>query len=787
MLEILIESGDFLKLLDKLLKYLKTDRNTFFTYILTLISIYIIIDRVVEMIIMIFTGIAVDYWSPLGYTFAMACPVFAFLFSFSSKYASDKSAKHKIFDVFIVSFYIVVVSMFVQWMNLTGWMLFLSVPAFSDIVTNFYSLIRPAFSAVALYIPLTTFYGVIKWLITGVNDSKDMSDSIEDYGGISLADKSASWGAFTCELKFGTDDEKGKTVKIAEEKRFYPTLIAGVSGSGKTSMLFEPMIAQDIDKKYFFKEISKEMGFTALKTGLATLLCPYTNEYINENFNLNMLAPIENKIGTYNTYMKKLIIANNGNNYIYKNLGITYMTSDIESINHIKKVLKAYKLKYNLLDPMDENSIGLNPFIYDDPIQTAIAISTVLRGTSVGSISHDAEFTFLENTSRQIIENLVILLKEIYPRLNDNDLPTLEDLFDCLNDFSKVKVLCEELKQDKVLARRHSSVITYLERYFYPESSHNDDLQKYVRFVSTQLEEFLRYPNLRNVLCNRVNNINFDKALKNGEITLICTRRGDLGQNTHIAFGLFAILLMQHSVLRRTGDEKTRIPHFLYIDEFSDFVCDSTDSLFTLYRKYKVSTVVSVQNLAQLDGADKKHRQIITSNCSNKFVFGNNSPEDNDWWSIEIGNKKEWDFGNSYDTAKGAYDPKLTGIKYADKTKYKPGKIQALKFKQCIYKLRNLGGKSDTGIVDLNFLSASYYESKKVKQYQFDKFNLSSGSHIKEDEDNSPKTRKQNLSKYHFDEEDSAVEIDPIKTDTSDSKFLFDNEDAIVINLKKNK
>ena len=55
------------------------------------------------MIIMIFTGIAVDYWSPLGYTFAMACPVFAFLFSFSSKYASDKSAKHKIFDVFIVN------------------------------------------------------------------------------------------------------------------------------------------------------------------------------------------------------------------------------------------------------------------------------------------------------------------------------------------------------------------------------------------------------------------------------------------------------------------------------------------------------------------------------------------------------------------------------------------------------------------------------------------------------------------------------------------------------------
>ena len=30
-------------------------------------------------------------------------------------------------------------------------------------------------------------------------------------------------------------------------------------------------------------------------------------------------------------------------------------------------------------------------------------------------------------------------------------------------------------------------------------------------------------------------------------------------------------------------------------------------------------------------------------------------------------------------------------------------------------------------------------------------------------------------------------EIDPIQTDTSDSKFLFNNEDAIVVNFKKNK
>lgn len=273
-----------------------------------------------------------------------------------------------------------IVSMFTQFTNQFGWMLFLSVPNFSYIASNFYNLIKPAFSAVALYLPLTTFYPVIKWLLMTVHDTKNIYESIYDYKGINLADKSASWGAYTCEMSFGTDKVNGKTVKIAEEKRFYPTLVCGVSGAGKTSLLFEPMIAKDIDKKYFFREISKEMGFTALKTGIATLNCPYSNDYINANFNLNMITPKENKLNVYNTYMKKMIISGTGDNYIYRNLGLTYVSPDIESINHIKKVLKARNMKFNLIDPNDSSSVGLNPFALEDATQTAVAISTVFKG-----------------------------------------------------------------------------------------------------------------------------------------------------------------------------------------------------------------------------------------------------------------------------------------------------------------------------------------------------------------------------------------------------------------------
>lgn len=779
-----MKAVNFLKLLDKLLKYLKTDRNTFLTYVLTLVTSYLVIDRIVEMLLMIFTGMAVSYWGPITYALALACPVFAFLFSGSSKYADSDEIKLTFFDVYIISLYILIVSMFTQFFNQLGWMLFLSVPNFTYIVTNFYSLVKPAFSALALYLPLTTFYPVIKWLLTTVHDTKTLYESIYDYNGINLADKSASWGAYTCEMKFGTDKDSGKVVKIAEEKRFFPTLVCGVSGSGKTSLLFEPMIAQDVDKKYFFREVSKEMGFTALKTGIATLTCPYTNDYLNANFNLNMISPKDNKVDVYNTYMKKMIIGGSGDNYIYKNVGVTYISPDIESINHIRKVAEARNLKVNLLDPNDSNSIGLNPFVFEDPNQTALAISTVLKGLD-DAPSPEMNFAYRQNASIQAVENIAILLKEVYPRLHDFDLPTLEDLLVCLTNFKQIELLCEEMKKDAELSKKYSALINYCERNFYDNAPNKSEMEMFVAHATSQLDALLRYSGVKTILCNRINTLNFDRALANGEVTLICTRRGDLGPTIHKAFGLFCILMMQYSVLRRPGTEKDRIPHFMYIDEFADFVGESTDPLFTLYRKYKVATIISVQNLAQLDGVDKKHRQIITSNCSNKFVFGNNTPEDNEWWSKEIGDKKDWSFSSSYDTAKGEYDAKLGGIKYGYSLKYAPGKVQILKFKQAMYKLRNLSGKSDTGTVNLSFLSASYYEKKSSKNYAFDKYNQGIAETVPPEDDNDARSiRKAGLKNYHFDD-DIQNEIDPIKTDSSDSSFLFNNEDAIVFDLKR--
>lgn len=117
--------------------------------------------------------------------------------------------------------------------------------------------------------------------------------------------KKEGTGPYTAEVYLCYDVETGKAVTIPESSRYQSLFVCGGSGSGKTSQVYEPLMARDLERKYFYKEVSKEMGFTALRTNIAVLNAPYDNDYLNQNFNLNMLSPIENKETIYKTYMKK--------------------------------------------------------------------------------------------------------------------------------------------------------------------------------------------------------------------------------------------------------------------------------------------------------------------------------------------------------------------------------------------------------------------------------------------------------------------------------------------------
>lgn len=771
----------FLKYIDKFLKVLKTDRNTFVTYILTLLSIYFMVDRLVEVLFLIFTGISVSYWGPFMYTFALACPVFSFLFGFASKFASSNKMKSTLFNLYVICLYTITISMIVQWLNQVIWFGLISLPGYSILATEFSELFSPALTAIAIYLPLTTAPALFSFLYKKVYDTRLLQESIWDYGGIKLTSTTTGTGAYACEMFICMNKETGNKETIPEESRFNQFLVVGPSGTGKTSLVFEPMVARDIEKKYFFITTAKEMGYTALKTGIATLNCPYTNDYINKHFNLNMLTPVQGKEALYKTYMKKMIIGESDGKYIYKTLGLTSISPDYESISHMIEVADNFNIPYHIVDPNDRNSIGLNPFVYENPLKAAGVFSYVLKAMYQGTLDNIDKVN-LENDAIEAIENICILLKATYPIIyKDKDyLPTLEDMLKLFRNFDAVEDMCNKLQNIEEISEEYSSTLQYFRKHFYHDSARRVETEKALQYASSIFEKLLRYPGVKNIICNRVDNINYENVLSNGEVVFLCTRRGDLGANVHKTFGLFFILLMQNAVLRRPGNESTRIPHFLYIDEFPEFISKVTEPIFTLYRKYKVGTTISSQTLAQLGAVSEKYKQTILSNCINKLVFGNNTIEENEWWSKEMGNIRHWKFTNSYDTTKGEYDPKLANISWDWKAKFAPDKVRATGFKSCLFKYKNNKGSIEVVDGKMDFMDAKYKEQHADKKYDFEKFT----NGIAEDPEPKKKKSKSWKSDTNFNE-DSNGDVDPIQMNNTDTKFLFDNEDGVVFDLKK--
>lgn len=775
-----------MKIIDKFLKTLGTSRNTFATYILTLVTIYLAVDRLVEFFLMLFTGVSYSYWGPLQYTAALACPIFAYLFSPASEFSATKTKKVSLFYIYIIGLSIIAISMFVQWLNMGAWLLLIYNPGYVDLVTNFSELIKPAMTSITILLPILIIPKIFNFLYFGVNDSLDMSRSIWDYGGIDLSDKKQGHGPYTCDVYLCYNSENGAQITIPEVSRYQSMFVCGASGSGKTSLIYEPLIARDLDRKFFYREVAKEMGFTALKTRIAVLNRPYDNDYLNENFNLNMLIPTSGNEDVYKGYMKKMILDSSAGMTTYKNCGVTVMSPDRELVDHMMDVCRNFKIHYNVIDPSDKTSIGLNPFVYDDANKIAITVSSVLR-TMLEISKEEPDETYRESVVIQAIENVSILLKEMYPRMNEGSLPNLEDMLKMFTNFDLVEKMCEIMAHNEELKEKYHTQIAYFKKNFYKDGINRKNTEIYIDAAITQLDKLLRLPGVKSILCNRHNNINFDEMLANGDVTFVCTRRGDLGASSHKAFGLFFLISMQNAVLRRPGNEKSRVPNFLYVDEFPAFICKATEPMFTMYRKYKVATTISAQNLEQLNVSFGKEnfRNTILTNCANKIFTGGGNIEELEWWGNEFGMKREWQMQNTIDFDKMKYSSTHGGVGWNFIPYFKPGKLQAIGAKGCAYKIRSVGGTAIVGEGKLNYLESKYKEPKKIKIYDFGKYSDGVTTVTEDDNDSNPKKTKFNPKKLNF--MDERNEINPIQTNTSDSDYLFDNEDAIVVNFKKKK
>ncbi len=215
----------------------------------------------------------------------------------------------------------------------------------------------------------------------------------------------------------------------------------------------------------------------------------------------------------------------------------------------------------------------------------------------------------------------------------------------------------------------------------------------------------------------------------------------------------------------------------MYVDEFDCYNPDSFADMYTVYRKFKIGTIFSAQTIGGLGS----NRNLLLSNSPTKITFGNATTEETEWWMNEFGKRREWKVGYSYEKSNGEYDDKLSGPEWTWVDHMKLGKIQGLKFKTIIYKIKNNKGKNVVNYGTVDFLESKYKTPHKTKKYNFSKYVTAV-----ENSDEKEEKAKWNPKKVKF-TADERGDINPIQTDTTDSSYFFDNEDAISFNLGNNK
>lgn len=721
------------------------------------------------------------------YAFSYLCIIFGFLFiceSSFNKYRWSKSRTSKLHFLyfFSVCFSILLISMIMQYVNRISWAFVVGLKSFPIVAKEFPELFLPAFSSMVAVIPLFVIAPMVNWIINDLNDSPDAQRAIRDFEGIKLSQESEPTGPYTCEVMMFRSTDKKKNVMIPERKRYEGTLIVGNVGTGKSRTIIDPMVAYDIEKKYFFREVGKQTAFNVLNMGLATLKAPYTNSYINKNFTMDMLAPVPERIDEYKKQVKKLIhFCDKDNNIIYKNLGVTLLSCDGDSLVALKKVINNYNLEANIIDPLDTNSLGMNPFAMHDPTEVSLIISNTFKNIFINENAQTGD-TFFENISQQAIENLALLLKIMYPRQNNGKLPTLEDMLKLINNFDLVEKMCEELKKDQELAEKYSMQINYFEKNFYKPvmaddgsetlgfiGSGREETKKYLYNVSTEIDNVLRHPGVRNVLCNRTNNIDFAKIFDNGEITICSSVKGNLSFRT---LSMFFIQQYQASLyMRNTSDDNDLIGNYLYIDDLNMIKHASIQGMFTYYRRSHCGVVATIHNLAEIDQfGGSNFRETLMSNIKTKVVFGETTAEDTEYWVKEFGTKKRWTYNMNWTPGKEDEPQTRSNTKWEEKPLFTQEKIMQQGFRQVRYKTKNASGKVERGSGETDFLADRHKVSHESKQFDFEKFLLA----VQSDGEGSNSTGTTTSEEF------------PIRNDRLDNQDP-DQEDAILIPLQTKK
>ena len=317
-------------------------------------------------------------------------------------------------------------------------------------------------------------------------------------------------------------------------------------------------------------------------------------------------------------------------------LGLRTMTVIQKSLAEKVMALSNYYGREAIyFNPTDPDCPSFNP-LYGDETEVIENIVTTFLMLSKGSSQY-----FLDMADIFLRKALKVVKRVKGDKATMNDLSILAHNSqsmgkEMVNELSRMGAPSTEMKKE------NDEVVSWFLTEYYNEKSKT---YEHCSGVRNQIFKINANEHLRRVLNppEGGSDMDFSRVLEEGGVLAISTAQGDLRELGKY-LGYFIILNLQSAVFKRSGNENTRRPHFLYIDEFQTYSNPGFSDMLTQGRSYKVSSNLATQNRALIGmGAGRDGQnfiELVSTNARNVILFPGGNSKDAKYYSEEFGEEE---------------------------------------------------------------------------------------------------------------------------------------------------
>jgi len=148
--------------------------------------------------------------------------------------------------------------------------------------------------------------------------------------------------------------------------------------------------------------------------------------------------------------------------------------------------------------------------------------------------------------------------------------------------------------------------------------------EEMIPFLASKFGAFVTNTTMRNIVGQTKSSFDFTEAMDSNKIILVKLAKGLIGDINANLLGMIIVNKIQVAAMRRAsipGDQ--RVPFFLYVDEFQNFVTDAFESILSEARKYKLGLIIAHQYIGQLikEQGNEKVKNAVFGNVGTMLSF----------------------------------------------------------------------------------------------------------------------------------------------------------------------